>query len=240
MCSCCFISHASSDHIVDTRLATYYLDDMQVTGMIADEFLKHYGENAVPIPNSSTADKLSYLHKELQEKVVLCNQTLIDILLRSGKVRRVEDIMVENTPQPVVGRVLLKNLQEDEFPVLIEAEHLIKMVEPNFDTSHISFYEGRDPNVTYVSPTQFEVPKWMLSSDYVHHQIACPAQSPQSCHCASAFLCERILTAMGPRKNDAGDRKLQQLLMTLVLRTKGMQLKSVCPYCQSYMDRWVL
>jgi hypothetical protein len=42
---------------------------MQVTGMIADEFLKHYGENAVPIPNSSTADKLSYLHKELQEKV---------------------------------------------------------------------------------------------------------------------------------------------------------------------------
>ena len=28
-----------------------------------------YGENAIPVPNSSAADRLSYLHKELQEKV---------------------------------------------------------------------------------------------------------------------------------------------------------------------------
>ena len=27
------------DHSADTRLATYYLDDMAVTGMIADEFI---------------------------------------------------------------------------------------------------------------------------------------------------------------------------------------------------------
>lgn len=29
-----------------------------------------YGENAIPVPNSSAADRLSYLHKELQEKVM--------------------------------------------------------------------------------------------------------------------------------------------------------------------------
>ena len=30
---------------------------------------RQYGSNAIPVPNSSAADRLSYLHKELQEKV---------------------------------------------------------------------------------------------------------------------------------------------------------------------------
>lgn len=54
----------------------YFICTHSMIFVIHFSFLAHivwlyrqYGENAVPIPNSSTADKLSYLHKELQEKV---------------------------------------------------------------------------------------------------------------------------------------------------------------------------
>lgn len=91
--------------------------------------IRQYGENAVPIPNSSTADKLSYLHKELQEKVInltlhtlvynmiqviLCNQTLIDILHRSGKVRRYDEITKETAPTSVMGRIHLKKIAPEQ------------------------------------------------------------------------------------------------------------------------------
>ena len=34
--------------------------------------------------------------------------------------------------------------------------------------------------VSYVSPTQLEVPNWMLNADHIHQQIACPAESPDN------------------------------------------------------------
>ena len=53
----------------DVRHAGYYLDESSVTGIIADEFHRLYGQGAIPVPSTSTAETLHHLSSEVQEKV---------------------------------------------------------------------------------------------------------------------------------------------------------------------------
>lgn len=55
---------------------------------------------------------LTHIHYECFQ-VVLCNQTLLDILLKSGQVQSVEELLKQKTVK-ARERVLLSSLTEEE------------------------------------------------------------------------------------------------------------------------------
>jgi hypothetical protein len=187
----------------DVRHASYYIDEAPTASLIAQEFFKKHGDEAVPVLNSTASKTLQHLSLELGEKVVLCNQTLLDVLLKSGRVRSTEEVLKQKSSL-ARERVLLSSLAQDEVSALAHAVELVKLAVPGFKSSNIDVYKGEEKMVTHTSSGQFEVPVWMLARGMVHSTAECRGSETENCHCVSAHICERIMTANAGITADRG------------------------------------
>jgi hypothetical protein len=184
----------------DVKHASYYIE-APAASLIAQEFFKKYGDQAIPVVNSTASKTLHILSQELCEKVVLCNQTLHDILHKSGQVRSAEDLLRQKTAQ-TQERVPFSSLTDDELSAVSHAVELVKIVLPDFKSSNIDIYQGQDSGIM-CAKNLFEIPVWMVRREDVHAKAPCRSSQSHNCHCVAAYLCEKILAAHIEMKADS-------------------------------------
>ncbi|XP_065918171.1 RING finger protein B-like isoform X2 [Dysidea avara] len=172
----------------DVRHAVLYMDK-DVASILTDLFFKRHGENAIPIENNTPHDKMYALQQDPNKKVVLCNKNLMKILTMSGRIPDMEEEL-KKIQQQKQEYITHNDLKENEHTVLIHAEKMVQMVEPEFLVDAITISTSDRMEVLY-SKDKIEIPRWWLSTEEVHaKKISC---NLPNCMCAPTNLCITIL-----------------------------------------------
>ena len=190
------------DNCCDTRHAGFYFDNRETARSLAREFLKRYGEQAYPL--SSSGAPLSELKLEIGQNIVLCNNMLVDLLMRSGMFLSRQDYL---RSQAVPGLVLLEDsvplesLSEEELAVLRHAVEAVRTVYPQFSMGSVQVTQQPADRIAITIEKFLEIPRWMLDPIAVCQNFN--TQVSQAPHFfAHGFLASSIFSTM---KQDAGE-----------------------------------
>ncbi|XP_062518650.1 uncharacterized protein LOC134193825 isoform X1 [Corticium candelabrum] len=145
----------------DVRHASFYMQEATTASLVAKEFFKQNGQNALPLINTATNDLLRKFTHDLKKQVVLCNQSLLEILIRSGKVQTADSLLDQHKVSQQV-KIPLAKLSDDEMGVLRHVQDLVNIVDPNFNLSSVDIIETEDQDLRMTSASRIEIPHWML------------------------------------------------------------------------------
>ena len=157
------------DNCCDTRHASFYFDNRQTAKSLAMEFFKRYGQEAYPL--SSSGAPLSDLKMEIGQNIVLCNNMLVDLLMRSGMfLSREQYLKTRSNPVSTLmdDTVSFESLSEEEMGVLRHSVEVVKVVYPTFHTGRVLVTTRPSDKITITVEKFIEIPKWMLD-----HEVIC-------------------------------------------------------------------
>jgi hypothetical protein len=142
------------------------MKEPSTVSLVANEFFQHHGQNAFPVINTASEDLLRKFTHDLKKEVVLCNQALLDILVRSGKVPKADSLLDEHKVSQQV-KVPLARLNKDQMGVLRHVEDLVRIVQPTFSLAVVDIVQTDDRDLSYTRNNRIEVPHWMLDAETV-------------------------------------------------------------------------
>ena len=160
------------DNCCDTRHAGFYFDNRQTAKSLAVEFFKRYGEEAYPLGSSGAP--LSELKLEIGQNIVLCNNMLVDLLMRSGMfLCREEYLKTQTNPGPRLldDRVPLDSLSADEMSVLRHAVQVVRVAYPSFSLGHVLVTLQPSDRICITVEKLIEIPRWMLDTGTVCYKF---------------------------------------------------------------------
>ena len=173
----------------DVRHANFYLSD-EAAFLIAQRFFAMHGPMTYPIPNTVSAQKLNEIKQEIQEKLVLCNQSLIDVLYKSGAVEPLESILSRATLKKYLV-VPYAELTQDEIDVLQHVEKLVQLCCPEFNLTSMDISESADRVIFRKEFGHYKIPRGLLSGKADH---CCKQRSSTKCFCREALIATKILS----------------------------------------------
>ena len=156
------------ENCCDTRHAGFYFDNRQTAKSLAREFLKRYGEEAYPL--SSSGAPLSGLKLEIGQNIVLCNNMLVDLLLRSGMfLSRDEFLKTQTNPglRLLEDIVSLDSLSAEELSVLRHAVQVVRGVYLTFSLGRVLVTLLETDRISITVEKFIEIPRWMLNTETV-------------------------------------------------------------------------
>ncbi|XP_060065602.1 uncharacterized protein LOC132545939 [Ylistrum balloti] len=185
-----------SERYRDVRHAAEYITD-DLSKNIASEFLNEFSVLAFPMLNSSTADQMAAVNEELNLTAILCNQTLYEILMKSGSYRSLENALEEKRAKQRKP-VALFSLTPMEVSVLMAAIDLAKLVNSSMDISMFDVMETSLTETCSGDGTRFCVPRWYLDPHHVHKRGSLCGKSTVTeemadCKCCEVILCAAVL-----------------------------------------------
>lgn len=208
----------------DVKHAASYVEERSTANVLADQFFENFGDNAFPVINTITAEKLHKLQQDLRRKVVFCNKNLMDILNRSGRIPNVDDEL-NLLQQQKKQYISIIDLDGDERTVFHHAMKLVHVVEPDFPEAIIDIVTTDRMDLVY-SEARLELPRWMLSTEAVHSKkMPCKASD---CMCAAACLCTAIMQTWQGGRTPSGGR---HTLLTSLLAIQASERSY--PYCKT-------
>ena len=172
----------------DVRHANFYLSS-EAAFLIAQQFFVIHGAMTYPIPNSVSAQRLSEIKQEIQEKLVLCNQSLIDVLYKSGAVDPLETILSRATKKYFV--VPYAALTQEEIDVLQHVEKLVQLCYPEFSLTSMDISESAERVISRKEFCHYNIPRALLSGKADH---CCKRSSSIKCFCREALIATKILS----------------------------------------------
>lgn len=157
------------DNCCDTRHASFYFDNRQTAKSLAMEFFKRYGQEAYPL--SSSGAPLSDLKMEIGQNIVLCNNMLVDLLMRSGLfLSREQFLKTQSNPLSALmeDTISFESLSEEEMGVLRHAVEVLKAVYPTLCVGRVLVTTQPSDKITITYEKFIEIPRWMLD-----HKVIC-------------------------------------------------------------------
>jgi hypothetical protein len=130
----------------DVKHASYYIKETCTASLVAAEFFKQHGENALPLINTAPDHLVRRCTEDLKGNVILCNKALVDILVRSGKVSQADSLLDDQKVSPQ-ERVPVTNLTDDEVGVLKNVENIVRIIQPTFSFSTMDVFQTDDRDV---------------------------------------------------------------------------------------------
>jgi len=173
----------------DVRHANFYLSD-ETAFLIAQQFFAMHGPMTYPVPNTVSAQKLHEIKQEIQGKLVLCSQLLIDVLYKSGAVESLETILSKATLQKYF-LVPYAELTQGEIFVLQHVEKLVQLCSPEFNLTCMDICESADRVIFRKEFGHYKIPRALLSGKTGH---CCKQRSSTKCFCREALIATRILS----------------------------------------------
>lgn len=173
----------------DVRHANFYLSD-EAAFLIAQQFFAMHGPMTYPIPNTVSAQKLNEIKQEIQEKLVLCNQSLIDVLYKSGAFEPLETILSRVTLKKYF-LVPYAELTQEEIDVLQHVEKLVQLCSPEFNLTSMDVSESADRVIFRKEFGHYKIPRALLSGKTDH---CCKQRSSTKCFCREALIAMKILS----------------------------------------------
>lgn len=173
----------------DVRHANFYLSE-EAALLIAQQFFAIHGPMTYPIPNSVSTQKLHEIKQEIQEKLVLCNQSLIDVLYKSGAVEPLETILLRATAKTSVIVPYIE-LTQEEIDVLEHVEKLVQLCYPGFSLASMDASESAGQVIVQKEFGHYEIPRALLSGKADH---CCKQRTCTKCFCREALIVTKILS----------------------------------------------
>lgn len=173
----------------DVRHANFYLSD-EAAFLIAQRFFYMHGPMTYPVPNTVSAQKLNEIRQEIHEKLVLCNQSLIDVLCKSGVVEPLETILSRATLKKYF-LVPYAELTQEEIDVLQHVEKLVQLCSPEFNLTYMDVSESADRVILRKEFGHYKIPRALLSGKA---DKCCKQRSSTKCFCREALIATKILS----------------------------------------------
>ncbi|XP_033728101.1 uncharacterized protein LOC117317398 [Pecten maximus] len=208
-----------SERYRDVRHAAEYMTD-DLAMKIASEFLNEFGDHAFPMLNSSSAEQITSVSEELHLTTILCNQTMYEILMKSGSYRSLEDALEENRAKQRKP-VAFFSLNQTEVCVLETAVDLARLVDPSVDISIFDIIETSLTETCSNDGTRISLPRWYLDKQLVHERGSLCGRSSVimetgECNCCEVVLCTAVLDL---RKKELMYTPLMYLVQELVTKS---------------------
>ena len=172
----------------DVRHADFYLSGKSSL-LVAHQFFAIHGSMAYPIPNSVSADLLSAVKNEIHQKLVLCNESLIQVLYKSGVVEPLDSILSKASKKKSV-LVPFAELTREEIDVLQHVEKLMQLCWPEFCMVTMDISESSGHVIVVKEFGHYEVPRTLLSGKIDHYCV----KSSVKCFCREALIVSKILS----------------------------------------------
>ena len=173
----------------DVRHANFYLSG-EAALLIAQRFFAIHGPKTYPIPNSVSAQRLHEIKQEIQEKSVLCNQSLIDVLYKSGAIEPLETILSRATIKKYF-LVPYTELTQEEIDVLQHVEKLVQLCYPEFSLTSMDICKSAERVSFQKEFGHYKIPRALLSGKADH---CCKQSSTTKCFCREALIATKILS----------------------------------------------
>ena len=175
----------------DVRHANFYLSN-ETAFLIAQRFFYMHGPMTYPVPNTVSALKLNEIRQEIHEKLVLCNQSLIDVLYKSGVVEPLETILSRATLKKYF-LVPYAELTQEEIDVLQHVEKLVQLCSPEFNLTSMDVSESADQVILRKEFGHYKIPRALLSGK-AHHCCKQRSITGTKCFCREALIATKILS----------------------------------------------
>ncbi|OWF51344.1 uncharacterized protein LOC110449313 isoform X2 [Mizuhopecten yessoensis] len=191
-----------SERYRDVRHAAEYSTE-DFAKSIASVFLNEFGDHAFPLLNSSSAEDMASVSEELRLMTILCNQTMYEILMKSGSYRSLESALEANRAKQRKP-VAFFSLTQIEVAVLESAVELARLVDTSVDISLLDIIETSLTETCSSDGSRISVPRWYLDKSCVHKRGSLCGRTNETmekeeCKCCEVVLCAAIL---GLRKQD--------------------------------------
>ena len=173
----------------DVRHANFYLSDKTAL-LVAEQFFAVHGSMTYPIPNCVTAEKVNEIQQEIHQKLVLCNQSLIDILYKSGLVDPLDMILSGATTKKSVI-IPYADLTQEEIDVLQHVEKLVQLCYPEFSMISMDISQSAGRAVLRNRFGHYEIPRALLSGKADH---CCEQRAGTKCFCREALIVSKMLS----------------------------------------------
>lgn len=185
-----YYSLLEENNTSDVRHANFYLSD-ETAFLVAQQFFAIHGSLTYPVPNSISAEKLNEIKQEIHQKLVLCNQSLFDVLCKSGLVDPLETILSRSTIKKSVI-VPYADLTEEEIDILQHVEKLVQLCYPEFSVATMDISESACRQVVLQKELgHYEIPRALLSGKANH---ICEKRKGTKCFCREALIVSKILS----------------------------------------------
>lgn len=176
----------------DIRHANFYLTDKSAF-LVAQHFFAIHGETTYPVLNTVSAELLDEIKREIDQKLVLCNQSLINALYKSGAVESLEAILSKSSTRKSV-LVPYADLTHKEVNVLKHIEKLVQLCCPEFSMVTMDVSESAETGVLMKEFGHYEISRGIFSMPIEHFDKETCGKSGGRCLCREAFIAAKILT----------------------------------------------
>ncbi|XP_046576393.1 uncharacterized protein LOC124284350, partial [Haliotis rubra] len=183
-----------NDKYRDVRHAADYATP-EMALMVADQFLKQYGDSAFPVLNNTEATDIQSVRDELHKTVVLCNDTIIKLLIKSGRYNNLSSALTEQRMKESVT-VPYSSLSSEQRHVLQEAVLLTNMADSSFSLAIVDVVDTPRRETCSERDGRVCIPLWMLDLDAVHMEMNFnPSQLEKhvKCKCRESVMCHAVL-----------------------------------------------
>ncbi|XP_046554805.1 uncharacterized protein LOC124264129 [Haliotis rubra] len=188
-----------NDKYRDVRHAADYATP-EMALMVADQFLKQYGDSAFPVLNNTEATDIQSVRDELHKTVVLCNDTIIKLLIKSGRYNNLSSALTEQRMKESVT-LPYSSLSSEQRHVLQEAVLLTNMADSSFSLAIVDVVDTpARQRVSLQTCSERDgrvcIPLWMLDLDAVHMEMNFnPSQLEKhvKCKCRESVMCHAVL-----------------------------------------------
>lgn len=179
-----------SNNTSDVRHANFYLTDKSAF-LIAQQFFAIHGQTTYPVLNTVSAELLDEIKREIHQKLVLCNERLLNALYKSGAVAPLEDILSKASTRKSL-LIPYTDLMLEEINILKHVEKLVQLCCPDFAMVTMDVSESEGSSILSKDFGHYEIPRGLLSMPVEHYgNETC---GTLKCLCREAFIAAKILT----------------------------------------------
>ena len=192
-----YYSLLEENNTSDVRHANFYLTDKSAF-LVAQQFFAIHGSMTYPVSNSISTELLDEIKREIHQKLVLCNEALINILYKSGAVEPVESILSRASMKKSVI-VPYADLTQNEVSILKHIEKLVQICIPEFKMGSMDISDASGNAIVLTDSNHFEIPRGLLR-EKIEHYGGENCRRGDSCLCREALIAAKILT-LQPNSN---------------------------------------
>nr|XP_006823816.1 PREDICTED: uncharacterized protein LOC100369106 [Saccoglossus kowalevskii] len=223
---------ANNPNCRDVRHANTYAMTETTAALMAEQFRK-VNDDAFPVIDSFAWQELGKVQDEIQRKVVRCNQTLLNLLHKSGRYTTLEEAREAMKTKTLLVKPFAR-LTDDQRSILQHGIKLANLVEPKLELSMIDVIDTKDEEKPVIRDKRIELPFWMLDIEIVHKfGKMCGAEK---CLCREIRICNSLITLRRdhiPQKVTKHSREpgIDQSIMKIVSHFVSPECQRTSPYC---------
>ena len=203
-----YYSLLEENNTSDVRHANFYLTD-DTAFLVAQQFFAIHGPTTYPVLNTVSAELLDEIKREVHQKLVLCNEPLLNALYKSGAVIPLEDILSRASTRKSV-LVPYTDLTPEEINVLQHVEKLVQLCCPDFAMVTMDVSESEGSSILSKEFGHYEIPRGLLSACMPVEHYGKATCGTLKCFCRDAFIAAKILTLQPNNESEQGKLSLQQ------------------------------